>query len=1001
MFKISNCAISIYRDAIEILKENSKPKLSYSVSIDIFNKNNIKRPSCYLSKIVKINDYELLLNNARGYISEVVLNLDFPENDSIEVQNYTNKFEDLFTTIVAQTEEMKKTNYIIDSISGSFSPDGSLKSSVLQKSLRKVDLNYAFNNGTLNIDETNGIWGVSDAGVVAFRGGGIFTATERDNYNNWIWNTGITPEGINADLITTGQLDTNKIRIFAGDRERFQLNGSGLYGYKSFMSDFDIFYNINDISYPSEMQEKIQEEDQVLDPAQFVRFDENGLFLVAKEGAYILNENKTRYEIISSTWTDSNGITHRCLDDDNELKRVAITWDGLTLRNLNGERVFYANANTGDLVIKGSVYADAFYVIREEGNQEVSENIATFINDTSLSELMTKLKNNTDVGARIKEYINVMTTTLGGKYLKTLNDAQQKFTSGDDFPQEANIGDYFQNTDTKKSYLKVSDTGDNAIDWEDLNIYEAETASMVIDNIEGSIKLRSTKSIALTAVNSSTNNIESVLNVSINGITLESNKTITLNSQSKINILSQGAIDIASGGYFSAVGSDFYIANVNKEIYNNATDEEKKSLSYLHGYTLNNKYHLDIGSDNLRITSTGSLILESGSTININASGTITLMSGIHAAIELSEDGIALASDKTLKIDTNNFKLRPDIIFNTTNGNYDNIFFYIGDTFNSSNQNPSHYIKYSYINGLQIKTTNFMLNPTATGSNTIWSIGDISGTNGYIQYTADGALKVKGSIYIEGLDGPLDTNAITTITENTIATTNIMAENLSVNAANIMGNLTIQAAGDKDFPYEENTYLLEDMDLKITLEGGPAEGAGLYYYINNKKTFRIIYDGYVGFNSSGTAAVGSLYLQALTSTTGVMITNYNKNSYVNVSKNNVTIYSKAELFIKGEGRITITNVNKAVQVILGDQSMRLKAATSLKLDAPKIRVVPDSASNSEGVLGWTGEGWLSYNSNIDIAAQATQCHMKFINGILVEVYRDKSSGGVIGSFVSS
>jgi len=29
--------------------------------------------------------------------------------------------------------------------------------------------------------------------VVAYRGGGIFTATKKDENGNWIWNTGIVP----------------------------------------------------------------------------------------------------------------------------------------------------------------------------------------------------------------------------------------------------------------------------------------------------------------------------------------------------------------------------------------------------------------------------------------------------------------------------------------------------------------------------------------------------------------------------------------------------------------------------------------------------------------------------------------------------------------------------------------------------------------------------------------------------------------------------------------
>jgi hypothetical protein len=40
-----------------------------------------------------------------------------------------------------------------------------------------VDLSEAFSKGTLYYKESEGIWAESDSGVVAIRGGGIFTAT--------------------------------------------------------------------------------------------------------------------------------------------------------------------------------------------------------------------------------------------------------------------------------------------------------------------------------------------------------------------------------------------------------------------------------------------------------------------------------------------------------------------------------------------------------------------------------------------------------------------------------------------------------------------------------------------------------------------------------------------------------------------------------------------------------------------------------------------------------
>jgi len=85
-----------------------------------------------------------------------------------------------------------------------FTPTGTISPEVMANSIRRANLDYAFNNGTLTISDTDGIWANSDDGVVAMRGGGIFTATKKDDEGNWLWNTGIVPSGINADLITAG-----------------------------------------------------------------------------------------------------------------------------------------------------------------------------------------------------------------------------------------------------------------------------------------------------------------------------------------------------------------------------------------------------------------------------------------------------------------------------------------------------------------------------------------------------------------------------------------------------------------------------------------------------------------------------------------------------------------------------------------------------------------------------------------------------------------------------
>lgn len=405
-YTLSNASTAIYLDAIEVLKENAYPKVSYTINPSIIDERFYLTAYDNLSRIININDPELKFRDVQGYISGLTLDLDAWWQDKIEVKNYKSKFEDLFSTIVASTEAMQKSEYTRGLTAGLFAGTGGdyLSSDIVKTTLRKVDLNYAFNHGTLTIDPENGIWGVSDSGVVAFRGGGIFTATEKDANGGWIWNTGIVPQGINADLIVTGQLDTNKIKVYAGDRVRFQLNSEGLFGYKSFFEDFNALNTeqqgnvisslagfLNDSDDKSKTKELLSDD---LDPAQYTVFNENGLFLIAKKGAYVLNRDKTAYLKIGQyqqsmdTTNIETGTTSSTLSakiqafyadkidfsqqtgeilnfPEEGVKRVSISWDGLTLRNYNNEKVFFADPDTGDLLLRGNVFAEAFYVLSE------------------------------------------------------------------------------------------------------------------------------------------------------------------------------------------------------------------------------------------------------------------------------------------------------------------------------------------------------------------------------------------------------------------------------------------------------------------------------------------------------------------------------------------------------------------------------------------------------------------------------------------------------------
>lgn len=132
---LSNADTLIYLDALNIAQENAWPKVSYTVNWSAYNNQYTKKFHKLLDRIVHINDSELKFENVYGYISELTLDLDHPWKDQCVIKNYKNKFEDLFSTIVAQTEQMKKNEPILNSLYNYFS-NGGLDATVLKNTIQ-------------------------------------------------------------------------------------------------------------------------------------------------------------------------------------------------------------------------------------------------------------------------------------------------------------------------------------------------------------------------------------------------------------------------------------------------------------------------------------------------------------------------------------------------------------------------------------------------------------------------------------------------------------------------------------------------------------------------------------------------------------------------------------------------------------------------------------------------------------------------------------------------
>ena len=306
----------MYLDAIQVAKDNSIPRYTYSLQIA-----NLPHDFSHieLGQMLYINDHSLGVHAATGYVNKIEYALDQPQEDGVEIQNYKTKFEDLFSTITAQSEAMKTNRRAYEIAAQAFTSTanggmmGQISGSVLQSALKNNSylLNWSATGVEITPDQgiiltnktpySNGV-----TGQVILQGGGIFLSDSVDANGNRIWSQAITPHGINASLINAGQLNTDKILVYAGDNMAFQWNPEGIHAYK--IDESGLHKDI------------------------YVKYSQHGLHLV--------NDSL-------GDWGDN------LIDCMKSL--VTINWDGLTLKNNSGETTLFADRENGDLTLRGTL----------------------------------------------------------------------------------------------------------------------------------------------------------------------------------------------------------------------------------------------------------------------------------------------------------------------------------------------------------------------------------------------------------------------------------------------------------------------------------------------------------------------------------------------------------------------------------------------------------------------------------------------------------------------
>lgn len=506
-YQVSRANEMLYLDAMQVAKDNSRPRYSYEVELANLP-NQLK--SIELGQLAYINDHLLGVHAASGYVDEIEYDLSMPKNDRISIKNYKTKFEDLFSTISAQSEAMKVNKVSYDTAASSFTPGGGLLGSVLQSAIVKENPYFDYSTCGVEITKDRGIILTNDKpyangvfGQVALRGSGIFVSDSIDPITGRrVWSNAITAGGINASLITTGQLDTNLIRIFSGDQMTFQWNSEGLIAYK-------------------------QDGITGVDINTFIRYSDKGLQYYKANVADPI---------------------------------VSLDWNGLTLRNNNGDKTVYLDAQTGNVIISGTIYATS----GEIGGLKIQN---TTLSDLDKTANDGKTKAESIIGGTVSVpwvkstgiEINDKNLTIGaeGKLILQSN-AGMEIQSGGKFTVASNNFVIDENGNVAMTGKVIATSG---------NIGGLEIKNTTLSDLNDTANdAKSKAETANTNITNITNGTTAIPHVKsttieINGknMTIGAEGKLTLQSNAGITVQSGGSININSGGKFTIDSTNFKI----------------------------------------------------------------------------------------------------------------------------------------------------------------------------------------------------------------------------------------------------------------------------------------------------------------------------------------------------------------------------------------------------------------------------------------------------------
>lgn len=325
-----------YYDALSVAYTSSRPQVQYDIAVTrVSELPEFKFRRFHVGDTTYVQDtdffgYEPYLKNDKVrtpykeavLISEISINFDEPDKDTITVQNYKTQFEDLFQRINATTQSLQFVQGGYNRAAGVVNEKGELKADVLQDSLlaaqdivtKATDESVVQDNTGITLTSLKNL----DQKLKITSGGIVFSDDGGET-----WTTMMKAGQIGVQFLSAGSISTSKITIMDGTTPAFRWDTNGITAY----------WSGKDYLTPTD--------NPVLKMNRFVRFDKFGIY-----GYNNGNDNdNTNFVPASEEEIRSNPNS-----------MFSLTWSGLLIRSIekkgNTEVGSIEINNKYDIVVK-------------------------------------------------------------------------------------------------------------------------------------------------------------------------------------------------------------------------------------------------------------------------------------------------------------------------------------------------------------------------------------------------------------------------------------------------------------------------------------------------------------------------------------------------------------------------------------------------------------------------------------------------------------------------